>query len=373
MTVFAVPFIAVTTMLWLGSGTVPWWFRLIFTVCSASLAVAAVLAWSQRIRGGSAILHLSEDPAPHGMPVVATFLLGRPVVSEQWWALAEIDASLKHQTGFGGVWSQRFEAAQVTEDHVRCEFTLPADQPSTAASDNETTWRVTLTLHAQGTQWPFELQTRATVAPDPSPSRPGARPPPDAGELRRGRGRLAWVSIGVFVLVVGWHSWTLFADEASAAETSFNSAPFELRISDWGNSAWAVETDLVGQAQVRRGVLVVDISRLALRASGHCEAKPHLCELTSVSLLLTQDQGAHFKTLATGVPITIARRMNVREEWHLAADAPQRQLTLQLPPGADRKGAQLRLAVELGNGASVHPQAQPALLERALAKPFFGR
>ncbi len=161
LTVFAVVWNTLVVKLVVPGSDIPFWFKAIFVLAGLAVAWGALFSWRQRYRGGGARLQLAQDPVPHGVPVAVAFQLARHVDADSWQVETKISASNRDHSTFGTLWVQDYPAHCTDGYRARAEVTLPSDFPSTAASNSDTQYRVTLTLKARGIAWAFELQTRS--------------------------------------------------------------------------------------------------------------------------------------------------------------------------------------------------------------------
>ncbi len=160
-TVFALVWDTMVYKLVVPARGIPFWFKAAFVAGGLLVTWGALYAWRQRLKGGAASLQLPQDPVPHGVPMPVAFQLARYVEADTWHVEAKIESTTPKQSGFGMIWVQDYPAHCIDGYHVRAQVTLPSDFPSTAASDKETQYKVTLTLKANGVEWAFDLQTRS--------------------------------------------------------------------------------------------------------------------------------------------------------------------------------------------------------------------
>jgi ankyrin repeat protein len=318
----------------------PVWFKGVFVVAGVVMALAAVIAWRNRLRGGGMNLRLEQDPVPHGVPTTAYFTLRKPLALQVWTLDVVLDTTNGPQSGFGRVWEGSFPAAtvpsmeggEIVVQEVRVEFTLPADLPSTQGHD----FRATLVLHGDDLSWRFDIQTRPGTASELTfhgeerawGTEPVAKPrePQDVGVDRpSGKPGAVWVRRILRLLpwaLFAWFAWDFaqpFLREVPAirrlvteswsqapadnkvagAEISVKggSAEFPLVITNWLIDDWRYRAHMEATAQVQQGLLHVRIKRLQLMPVKACKGADD-CQITAVGLLLSQDAGGGFRTLA---------------------------------------------------------------------------
>ncbi len=327
----------------------PTWFKAVFVIVGLLVAWGSVVTWRDRLRGGGVSLRLEQDPVPHGVPTTAYFTLRKPLALQVWTLDVVLDTAKGPQSGFGRVWEGSFPATtvpsvvagEIVVQEVKVEFSLPADLPSTQ-DDN---FRAALVLKGDDLSWRFDIQIRPGTASEltfHSEARAwGAAPiesPREPLDARQGRprrlARLVWIRRSVQLLAWGvfaWFAWGFaqpFLREAPAigrlltgiwaqapvdqlkeavagwtgsqgegADTEVDTPAFPLVITNWLIDDWRYRAHLEAQAQVERGVLRVRIDRLQLMPVKPCK-EPDDCQITGVGLLLSEDTGGGFRTLA---------------------------------------------------------------------------
>lgn len=142
----------------------PLWIWL-FPLFGLLLACIAVIQLRERLYGGRVRLKLSQDPVPHGVPIKADFTLDKPLTAQHWQVEITLYANAKNSSNSTLLWSQDFAAHSTMPNRVSAQVMLPAEQPSTQASQERLYYAITMTLRGAGTSWTFNLVTRAaTVA-----------------------------------------------------------------------------------------------------------------------------------------------------------------------------------------------------------------
>ncbi len=218
ITLFALVWDTMVVKLLIPAGDVPFWFKAVFVGAGVLVTLGALFAWRQRLRGGAARLQLAQDPLPHGLPVAVEFLVSRHIQADVWQVEAKIESTTRNQSGFGTLWEQVYPARSIDGYRARAEVTLPSDFPSTAASDKETQYKVTLTLKAGGIDWAFDLQTRSASSAESlnKPLRGAAKlgnlkPSMTPDELATLRRRWTWIG-GFFVALMLYQSASTMLD-----------------------------------------------------------------------------------------------------------------------------------------------------------------
>jgi ankyrin repeat protein len=375
----------------------PTWFKAVFVIAGLLVAWGSVVSWRNRLRGGGMRLRLEHDPVPHGVPTTAYFTLAKPLALQVWTLDVELDTAKGPQSGFGRVWEGRFPATtvpsvvagEIVVQDVKVEFSLPADLPSTQDKD----FRATLVLHGDDLSWRFDVQTRPGTAseltfhhearawgaaPVTSP-----REPLDAQAERPHRpARLVWVRRSVQLLAWGifaWFAWDFaqpfwreaprigrhltelwtqgplerlkatvgepFGSDSEGIGTEVNTPAFPLVVTNWLQDDWRYRAHLEATAQIEQGQLHVRIDRLQLMPVSPCQGADD-CQITGVGLVLSQDAGGRFNTLAQSdnlawpVDLGGVHKAELRAgEWvlKLPASVPEGDVRLKLVVQAARK------------------------------------
>lgn len=385
VTLFSVVWDAVVLTLLIPISGAPFWFKAIFVMVGVGMTWLSVYLWRQRLKGGSVKMTLSQDPVPHGVPVIVEFQVDRSISADKWLVEAKIESGARNQSSFGLVWSQDYAASQVEAHRVRAEVTLPSDFPSTAASDRDTTYRVTLTLKANGLAWAFDLKTRTASAGEAQfvsrdanslgNKKPNYTPEQVAAARKRWTpwfvGVVVLGVLGQLALVLDLNLWTrakaLFG--AGAYSTAVNTEEFEIRVTNYLINDWALRGRLVGKARIVNGNLIVRVESLAVQPVGACTADSRLCEVESVSLLLSQDGDKSFSTLAQSGLIAVNADLKEVTRWSLPQERIGTEISMRLPAAIETEGVWLKLQISSAGGATVYPAHGPYLnLHRALAK-----
>lgn len=385
VTLFSVVWDAIVLTLLIPISGAPFWFKTIFVMVGVGMTWLSVYLWRQRLKGGSVNMTLSQDPVPHGVPVIVEFQIDRSISADQWLVEAKIDSSARNQSGFGLIWSQDYAAIQAEAHRIRAEVTLPSDYPCTAASDRDTTYRVTLTLKANGLEWAFDLKTRTASASEAqfvsrdASSLGNKKPTYTPTQVAAARKRWTAWAFGFFVLIVlgqlsfafDLQLWTrakaLFG--AGAYSAAVDTEEFDIRVTNYLINDWALRGRLVGKARVVNGKLIVRVESLAVQPVGACIADSRLCEIESVSLLLSQDGDKSFSTLAQSGSIAVNANLKEVTRWSLPQEQIGTEISMPLPAAIEAEGVRLKLQIRSMGGATVYPDHGPYLnLHRALAK-----
>ncbi len=384
-TLFSLVWDAVVLLLMVPNNDIPFWFKSAFVLAGVVVTWSAIYLWRQRLKGGGVSLKLSQDPVPHGVPVVVEFQIDRPINADQWLVEAKIESSARNQTGFGLVWSQDYIAQRRTTHRIVAEVSLPSDMPSTAASDRDTTYRISLTLKASGLEWSFDLKTRTArtgevgvVSRDASSlgnKKPTYTPEQVAATRKRWTPWLyGFVALTVVAQVSFFLDLNLLARVkalfgAGAYSTAVDTEEFDIRVSNYLVNDWALRGRLVGKARVVKGQLIVRVESLEVQPVGACGADSRVCEVESVGLLLSQDGDRSFSTLARSGPITVNAKLQDVTRWSLPPQQVGMEISMPMPAVLEADGVRLKLQIRSAGGSRVYPEHGPYLnLHRALAK-----
>lgn len=145
---FAVVWCAGVLMLMFPSCRITLLVKALFAVAGAEVTWSSVYLWRQQ----------------HDLTVIAMFQIDRSIDVENSLIEVKIVSSARNESGFGLLRCQNYTATQVEAHRIRVEVTFSSDIPGTAASGRDTTYRVTLTLKANGLEWAFALKTRVARA-----------------------------------------------------------------------------------------------------------------------------------------------------------------------------------------------------------------
>jgi hypothetical protein len=115
----------------------PFWIWL-FPLFGLLLTWIAVQQLRERLHGGRVQLKLSQDPVPHGVPIKADFTLDKLLTAQHWQVEITLYANAKNSSDSTLLWSQDFAAYSTMPRHVSAQVMLPAEQPSTQASQDAT-------------------------------------------------------------------------------------------------------------------------------------------------------------------------------------------------------------------------------------------
>ncbi|QTN29780.1 ankyrin repeat domain-containing protein [Rhodoferax sp. AJA081-3] len=385
LTVFAIVWDTIVLKLMVPTGDIPFWFKALFVLAGVGVTWGALYLWRQRLKGGGARLKLSQDPVPHGVPVTVEFQIDRSITANQWQVEAKLESSARNQSGFGLVWSQDYPARAVDAHHIRAEVTLPSDMPSTAASDRDMAYSMTLTLRADGVEWTFDLKTRKAreselqFAPRDTRNLGNKKPtytPEQVAAIRKrwapwGWGLIALALVAQFSFFLDLNVWTRAKAliGAGAETTGVDTEAFDIRVTNYLVNDWALRGRLVGKAHVAQGVLIVQVESLDVQPVGACEADSRVCEVESVSLLLSQDGEKNFSTLAQSGSIAVNANLREVTRWSLPPQKKGVEIRMPLPAAVETHGVRLKLQIRSAGGSTVYPEHGPYLnLHRALAK-----
>lgn len=385
LTLFSIVWDAVVLILMVPNGGIPFWFKSVFVVAGLAVTWATVYLWRQRLKGGGVSLKLAKDPVPHGVPVAVEFQIDRSIDADQWLVEAKIESSARNQSGFGLIWSQDYGAQQSGTHRIKAEVSLPSDMPTTAASDRDTTYRATLTLKAGGLEWAFDLKTRQAhpseveFVPRDASSVGNKKPtytPEQVAAIRRRW--VPWVYVFVALTVAAQISFFLDLNlwtrakalvGTGAYSTAVTTEEFDVRVTNYLVNDWALRGRLVGKARVAAGVLTVRVESLDVQPVGACEVDSRVCEVESVSLLLSQDGEKNFSTLAQSGSIPVNANLREVTRWSLPPEQKGVEIHMPLPAALETDGVRLKLQIRSAGGSTVYPAHGPYLnLHRALAQ-----
>lgn len=385
LTVFALVWNWFVFALMLPKSGIPFWFKAIFAMIGVIVAFGAAQLWRQRLKGGSVSLTLSQDPVPHGVPVVVEFEVDRSISADKWLVEAKIMSRSNGNSSFGMLWSQDFTATPTQSHRVRAEVALPSDFPSTAASDEDTAYLVTLTLKANGVDWTFNLETRRASASEEqfasrdalilSSTKPTYTPAQVVAQRKRWN---LWLGGFVALTVVSQLAYFLDLDilprakamlGVGAYSTAVQTEEFDIRVTNHLINDWALRGRLIGKARVVDGNLIVRIESLVIQPVGACTGDISACDVASAKLLLTRDGDESFSTLAQSDVIAVNANLREITRWSLPQDQVGAEIRMRLPAVVDTEGVRFKLEIRSQNNATVYPGHGPYLnLHRALAK-----
>lgn len=382
LTVFAIVWNALVWFMLVPNSQAPFLLKSLFVLAGILVAVLALMACIQRVRGGSAQLDLTREPVEHGVPFQANFTVPARVDATQWRVQARIESTTRHQSGFGCLWEQWFTAQYAAAGRITAQVLFPADLPCTASSDDETTYRAVLVLSSGHLQWDFPLSTMAATAVRPVRTAGGLPAEPASSAAKPASRSLRWVLLlvipvqlliacALFSPLLGWRPF----DEVRAAtglgalSTRVQTREFDVRVTNLLVNDWARLGRLVGVASVTDGTLSVRVNTLDVQPVGNCDPRQGSCVLKSVRLLLSGDKETSFETLATSEPLEIGVDLYEQGRWSLPASQPGHVFSMVLPRAIDIRDTRLKLVIEMADGATTYPAHGTTLaLHRALAQ-----
>lgn len=388
LTLFCVFWDSIVFGVMLKQSHIPFWFKSIFVVAGVLITALTLRLWWHRLIGGTVQLHLPQDPVPHGLPLAVRFELSKEVNAQQWIVHASIAASQRNSSSFGTVWEQEFPGQLYGERQVSSVITLPADHPSTQSSNSDTHYQIKLTLRADSLSWTFQLQTRPASSNE---SLGNAMTSAQLGskvlsyspeEIIKIRKRWMHFAGGFAILVITLQVWSIFGDlipwspvsKAKAAmlpdvySTQVSTPPFDVLVTNFLISDWALRGRLRGIAQVQDGELILKITEAQIRPMGTCHDN-RSCDVKSIRLLLSESNEQSFSTRAQSNELPVNAKLAEISAWRLPAELQGSELRMQLPPFVDTKTMRLKLEIRSQSNSTVYPQNGPYLnLHRALAK-----
>jgi hypothetical protein len=357
----------------------PGWFKGVFALAGGLVVWAAVTLWRQRIQGCDLDMQLTDDPVPHGVPVVARFMLGKPLVVDRWSMEVLVETSEGPQSGFGRVWSADFpvtaeptlEGGVLSTRALQANFVLPVDVPST----QDRHFRISITVKGDALTWHFSLRSRPATASELAthqglassvvnglPVAASAESLAHAQRVTRLAPWFRWSLYGLSLCVWGWGAWHFvwpFFDDRTpsstrqaetapferSVSTQVDTAPFAITVTNWLVDDWRYRAHLEAQAQVIQGQLRVRVKQLSLMPVSRCQGADD-CQIESVGLLLSREGAKNFSTLAESAPLpwkvdlaSVRRATRHQGEWVMALPEhlPLADVRLKLVVTASRK------------------------------------
>lgn len=388
ISIFALIWDAIVFRFLVPQSDVPFWFKAVFVVAGFAVTVGAVFAWRQRIMGGSAKLHLSADPVPHGVKVSANFALAKNIHAQAWTVEAKLEHERKNDENFRTLWSQTFPAQALDAHHVHADFIFPNDYSPHKLNETGTTYRRTLILKADYLRWDFLLQVRDASSGEMAFSPQDAAhignnlpvfSPADIEKWKGRRGIIKVIAFTIFAIlfvspVLNFLNIDLWSRaKAKVGAGAYNSQvttdEFEVRVTNYLMNNWAFRGRLVGKGRVTGGELRVRVEGLDIQSMSACKEDAKKCEISQVRLLLSSEGNTSFSTPAQSAPLEINAQLQDVTRWSLPADRIGTELVMQLPPSIDVDNMRLKLEIRTAANSTVYPDGGPYLaLHRALAK-----
>ncbi len=240
-------------------------------------------------------------------------------------------------------------------------------------------------MKADGVEWAFNLKTRvarageAQFAERDASSVGNKKPTYTPAQVAAARKRWTPWLVGFVALTVAaqlsfffdLHLWTRAKAllGAGAYSTAVDTGEFDIRVTNYLVNDWALRGRLVGKARVADGQLIVRVESLAVQPVGACTADSRVCEIESVSLLLSQDGDKSFSTLAQSGLIPVNASLREVTRWSLPQEQKGVEIRMPLPAAIETDGVRLKLQIRSVGGSTVYPEHGPYLnLHRALAK-----
>lgn len=387
LTIFCIIWDGVVFGVMLKQSHIPFWFKSVFVIAGIFVTLLTLYLWWQRIVGGTVQMQLPHDPLPHGMAHSISFHLNKTIDAQTWLVSASIEARRRNSSSFGKIWEQEFPALHNGQNHVTSSIALPADLPSTASSDSDTSYQVKLILKADRLSWGFDLQTRPARANESlgesiKSTQLGTKvpsyTPQEIANLRKKWMRFA----AIFALIViPLQIWSVFGDlipwspfsKAKANilpdvySTEVNTEPFDLLVTNFLINDWALRGRVRGTARVQEGELIVKLTDAKIRPMGSCNNN-RSCDVKSIRLLLSESKDASFSTLAQSNELVVNAKLADTSVWQLPAELQGTELKMRLPAALDASSMRLKLEIRSQSNSTVYPQNGPYLnLHRALA------
>jgi Ankyrin repeats (3 copies) len=389
-------FISIFALIWdtivfrflVPQSDVPFWFKTVFVVAGFIVTVAAAFAWRQRILGGSAKLHLSADPVPHGVKVSANFELAKKIHAQAWTLEATLEHERKNDENFRTLWSQTFPARALDAHHVHADFVFPNDYSPHKLNETGTTYRRTLILKADYLRWDFLLQVRdassgeMAFAPQDAAHIGNNLPVYSPADIEKWKGRTGIIKVIAFTIfaiffvspILSFFDIDLWSRAkakvgAGAYSTQVSTDEFDVRVTNYLMNNWAFRGRLVGKGRVTNGELRVRVEGLDIQATNECKGDAKKCEVSQVRLLLSNEGGTSFSTPAQSAPLDVNAQLQDVTRWSLPPEHMGTELVMQLPPSIDVDSMRLKLEIRTAANSTVYPDGGPYLtLHRALAK-----
>jgi Ankyrin repeats (3 copies) len=366
-------------------------FKTIFAVIGLCFAFATVKIWRDYLLGSKVQLKLKNDPVPIGIKAVANFELSKAVSTSNWSVEAKFEQQEKDsddELHFRTLWRQTFPAHRLSERVVNAEFIFPNDYSHDKKNHSNVQCKRTLTLKADKLSWDFLLETRdATSSEQIFESQDLASigsnlptyTPADIEKSKKYRTRFQIASVAAFILIAITQFSSFFDFDLvgrakakvglGAYSSQVTTDEFDVLVTNYLMNNWAFRGRLVGKGRVSNGTLRVQLESLEIQATNECKGEDKRCEISSVLLLLSDDEGGSFSTKAASEPVPINVQLRDITRWSLPSELIGKELVLQLPASIDIDTMRLKLEIRTAADSTVYPDSGPYLaLHRALAK-----
>lgn len=380
LTIFCIFWDSIVFGLMLKQSHIPFWFKSIFVTAGVLITALALYMWWQRIVGGKVQLQLPQDPVPHGIAQDIGFDLSKTVQAQSWHVNASVSTRHQNSSSFGTVWEQDFPAHFNGQHHVTSSITVPADQPSTLSSDSDTSYQVKLILKADRLSWPFDLQTRAARSSENlgdsiTSAQLGTKVPSySPQEVLNLRKKWTRFAIGFGILAFAFQLWSMFGDlvpwspfsRAKAAilpnvySTQVNTEQFDLLVTNFLISDWALRGRIRGTARVQDGELIVKLTEAQIRPMGTCNDN-RTCDVKSIRLLLSEANDQSFSTRAQSNELMVNAKLSDISVWQLPAELQGIELKMRLPASIEANSMRLKLEIRSQSNSTVYSQNGPYL------------
>ncbi|MEY4537523.1 MAG: hypothetical protein RL171_1674 [Pseudomonadota bacterium] len=389
LTVFILIWDGVVFGIMLRASHIPFWFMAIFIIAGLAITAATIFSWRARILGGNVQLSMSADPVPHGVQVTAKFEPSKVITATDW----SIETKFEQSDGDGGyktLWSQTFPALKTSSQLVTSAFVFPSDFSPQNMRWTGPGYRRTLTLKADKLSWDFLLETRDSTSSEQVfesqdlasiGSNLPTYTPADIEKSKKYIARFKIASVLAFILIALAQFSSFFDFDfdlvgrakakvgLGAYSSQVTTDEFDVRVTNYLMNNWAFRGRLVGKGRVSNGTLRVQLESLEIQATNECKGEAKRCEISSVRLLLSDDEGSSFSTKAASEPIPINVQLRDITRWSLPSELIGKELVLQLPASIDIDTMRLKLEIRTAADSTVYPDSGPYLaLHRALAK-----
>ena len=373
--------------------TAPLAFKAIFAVIGLCFAFVTVKIWRDYLLGGEVQLKLKNDPVPIGIKAMASFELSKAISTSNWSVEAKFEQQVKDsddELHFRTLWRQTFPAHRLSERVVNAEFVFPNDDSHQKKSHSNVLCKRTLTLKADKLTWDFLLETRDATSNEQIfesqdlksiGSNLPTYTPADIEKTKKYRIRFQIASVAVFILIAIAQFSSFFDYDfdlvgrakakvgLGAYSSQVTTDEFDVRVTNYLMNTWAFRGRLVGKGRVNNGTLRVQLENLEIQATNECKGEAKRCEISSVRLLLSDDEGGSFSTKAASEPVPINVQLRDITRWSLPSELIGKELVLQLPASIDNDTMRLKLEIRTAADSTVYPDSGPYLaLHRALAK-----
>ncbi|HEX4910362.1 MAG TPA: ankyrin repeat domain-containing protein [Permianibacter sp.] len=354
-------------------------FKWFFLGSGVLVTTLAISGWRQRFRGGAMHFSLSQPEVPVGVPVMARFETDKSLQADDWQATLTLEAPGRHRRSRRILLRQPLAVTALSDRLLETSLRIPPRLQQQVREVPPRFLHSSLMIKSKIASWEFRVPVRLATeqerqAAGTSPEVDSPRHVREREAAKARRSRFVALVLGAMALGTVLMFWNLFSPLRNLVgevyDTSVGTPPFALDISNWNSNHWGVQARLKGQAQFRDGMLEVQVESLALRKMNACMAaeKHAYCRVTLISavLILTEDRGNHFATVARSNAIALDAVLEGYDEWQLETDQ-EWVLNLSIPDNTLSTGQILKLELQTDDGGTYYPDAERLALHRTLA------